>query len=156
MQMAGITDAYYREEEIDFEDRRVVCTLCGTVPAEGAEPQEGAAVARRVWHLALNQGGRCAMLSTKAAMDPYDETGEGAVNDAREPWICMDEDDLDDVWRSFFPTARHLALMRKLRAAVRIVAPLLGLYKAVLEKTYAPSGAGYKRARDNFEAHRRA
>ena len=113
-------------------------------------------MARRAWHLALNQGGRCAMLSTKAAIDPDDETGEGAENDAREPWICMDEEDLDDVWPEFFPTARHLALMRKLRAAARIVAPLLGLYKAVLEKTYAPSGAGYKRARDNFEAHRQA
>ena len=96
------------------------------------------------------------MLSTKAAMDPDDETGEGAENDAREPWIYMDEEDLDDVWPEFFPTARHLALMRKLRAAARIVAPLLGLYKAVLEKTYAPSGAGYKRALDDFEAHRQA
>ena len=28
--------------------------------------------------------------------------------------------------------------------------------KAVLEKTYAPSGAGYKRALDDFEAHRQA
>ena len=160
LQMAGITDAYYRAmdevmDEEEIEDRQVF-TLCGTEAEEGAEPQEGAAVARRAWHLALNQGGRCAMLSTKAAIDPDDETGEGAENDAREPWICMDEDDLDDVWRSFFPTARHLALMRKLRAAALIVAPLLGLYKAVLEKTYAPSGAGYKRARDDFEAHRQA
>ena len=89
-------------------------------------------------------------------LDPDDETGEGAENDAREPWIYMDEEDLDDVWPEFFPTARHLALMRKLRAAARIVAPLLGLYKAVLEKTYAPSGAGYKRARDDFEALRQA
>ena len=134
-------------------------TVCGTEAEEGAElqeGQEGAAVARRAWHLALNQGGRCAMLSTKAAMDPDDETGEGAEKDAREPWIYMDEEDLDDVWPEFFPTARHLALMRKLRAAARIVAPLLGLYKAVLEKTYAPSGAGYKRARDDFEALRQA
>jgi hypothetical protein len=46
--------------------------------------------------------------------------------------------------------------VRKLRAVARIVAPLLGLYKAVLEKTYAPSGAGYKRAHDDFEAHRQA
>lgn len=68
----------------------------------------------------------------------------------------MDEDDLDDMWPSLFPTARHLALMRKLRAAARIVAPLLGLYRVVLEKTYAPRGAGYKRARDDFEAHRQA
>ena len=69
----------------------------------------------------------------------------------------MDEEDLDDVWPSFFTTARHLALMRKLRAVARIVAPLLGLYKAVLEKTYAPSGAGYTRAHDaDFEAHRQA
>ena len=96
------------------------------------------------------------MLSTNAAMDPDDETGEGEENDVREPWICMDEDDLDDVWPTFYPTVRHLALMRKLRAAARIVAPLLKLYKAVLEKTYAPSGAGYKRALDEFDAHRQA
>jgi hypothetical protein len=158
--MAGITKAFQREhwEGEKYEEGQVF-TVCGTEPEEGAElqeGQEGAAVARRAWHLALNQGGRCAMLSTKAAMDPDDETGEGAENDAREPWIYMDEEDLDDVWPSFFPTARHLALMRKLRAAARIVAPLLGLYKAVLEKTYAPSGAGYKRARDDFEAHRQA
>ena len=49
--------------------------MCSTEP-EDDEPQEGAAVARRAWHLALNRGGRCAMLSTKAAMDPDDETGE--------------------------------------------------------------------------------
>ena len=48
------------------------------------------------------------------------------------------------------------AHVRKLGAVARIVAPLLGLYKAVLEKTYAPSGAGYKRAHDDFEAHRQA
>ena len=72
---------------------------------------------------------------TKAAIDRDDETGEGAENDARELWICMDEEDLDDVLPSFLTPARHLALMRNLRAAARIVAPLLGLYKAVLEKT---------------------
>ena len=99
-----------------------------------------------MWHLALSWGGSVRLLSTKAAVDPDDETGEGEENDAREPWICMDEDALDDVWPSFYPTTRHLALMRKLRAAARIVAPLLGLYKAVLEKTYAPSGAGYGKA----------
>ena len=160
LQVAGLTDVYHMHERKKYEEEiehRLVFTVCSTEPDErGVEPQEGAAVARRAWHLALNQGGRCAMLSTKAAIDPDDETGEGAENDAREPWICMDEEDLDDVWPEFFPTARHLALMRKLRAAARIVAPLLGLYKAVLEKTYAPSGAGYKRARDDFEAHRQA
>ena len=148
---ADIAQAYYRHDE-DIE----VFTLCGTEPQEGAEPQESAAVARRMWHLALSWGGSVRLLSTKAAVDPDDETGEGEENDAREPWICMDEDALDDVWPSFFPTPRHLALMRKLRAAARIVAPLLGLYKAVLEKTYAPSGAGYKRALDEFDAHRQA
>ena len=160
LQVAGLTDVYHMHERKKYEEEiehRLVFTVCSTEPDErGVEPKEGAAVARRAWHLALNQGGRCAMLSTKAAMDPDDETGEGAENDAKEPWICMDEEDLDDVWPEFFPTARHLALMRKLRAAARIVAPLLGLYKAVLEKTYAPSGAGYKRARDDFEAHRQA
>ena len=53
------------------------------------------------------------------------------------------------------PTVRHLALMRKLRAVVPVLR-LLGLYKSVLEKTYAPSGAGFKRAHDNFDAHRQA
>ena len=63
-----------------------------------------------------------------------------------------------DLWLSAkgMPTVRQLALMRKLRAAARIVAPLLGLYKSVLEKTYAPSGAGFKRAHDDFDAHRQA
>ena len=153
LQMSGIKQAYYSNEE-DIE----VFTLCGTEPQETVEPQEGAAVARRIWRLAINCGGSVRLLSAKAAMDPDNETGEGEEfeSDAKEPWIIMDEDDLDDVWHSFYPTARHLALMRKLRAAARIVSPLLGLYKSVLEKTYAPSGAGYKRALDDFDAHRQA
>ena len=62
-----------------------------------------------------------------------------------------------DLWLSAkgMPTVRHLALMRKLRAVVPVLR-LLGLYKSVLEKTYAPSGAGFKRARDDFDAHRQA
>ena len=143
---------------MEGEHQHQVFTLCGTKPQENAEPQEGAAVARRMWRLAINWGGDVRLLNTKSAMEPANETGEGEEleSDAKEPWIIMDEDDLDDVWHSFYPTARHLALMRKLRAAARIVSPLLGLYKSVLEKTYAPSGAGYKRALDDFDAHRQA
>ena len=70
-----------------------VFTVCGTEPEEqGVDPLEGAAVARRAWYLALNQGGRCAMLSprTKAAMDPDDETGVRArrTTPESELWIC--------------------------------------------------------------------
>ena len=62
-----------------------------------------------------------------------------------------------DLWLSAkgMPTVRHLALMRKLRAVVPVLR-LLGLYKSVLEKTYAPSGAGFKRAHDDFDARRQA
>ena len=89
------------------------------------------------YHAQVRRGGKVVSLGSFATVE------EAALCIARSP-------------EGQEAAARRLALIRKLRAAARIVATLLGLYKAVLEKTYAPSGAGYMRARDDFEAHRQA
>jgi hypothetical protein len=63
LQTAGITKTFQRENwEGETYEEGQVFTVCGTEPEEqGVDPLEGAAVARRAWYLALNQGGRCAI-----------------------------------------------------------------------------------------------
>ena len=108
--------------------------------------REGAAIARRLWRAGRSRGGHT--LPT-----PHGETNAALHGFS---WMIMpDEAAMHGLWTATFlhPSARHLALMRKLQLASRVAAPFLQLHKESLEKLYAPSGAGYKRARDEFESH---
>ena len=110
--------------------------------------REGAAVARRLWHAGLSRGGT--VLSRESGHRP--PQGLQAFTWMRMP----DEAAMDGLWTATFlhPSSRHLALMRTLRTAARAAAPLLALHREAIERSYAPSGAGYKRAREEFELHR--
>ena len=152
---------------INNEDDYSLCVLLST-PCHAlgyefvGEPSEGAAVARRLWNTALNLGGsvrpqprRALRLQKSYYQGGRIHTGEPLSVVKGLVWMRMpDEDAMNELWcrEHVMPSARLLALMRKLRAAASVAGKLVVLYKAVLEKSYAPSGAGYKRAREDFEA----
>ena len=120
--------------------------------------QEGAAIARRLWRAGLSRGGSVLSQATSGVLPGATPQGTALQHAALQgfTWMRMpSEGAMDGLWTATFlhPSARHLALMRKLLTASRVAAPLLSLHKEAIEKSYAPSGAGYKRAREEFESH---
>ena len=92
------------------------CGLAGTAGhvdgykiGEGSsvyEPQQSAAVAHRLWRLAIERGGSVVSISPKEGGRKEDLEG-GSAN---EPWIRMPQAALDDLWSSEVrPAASKLA-----------------------------------------------
>jgi hypothetical protein len=127
-----------------------IVLLGASIDSRNDDLHEGAAIARRLWHAGLSRGG--------TVLREPDHAADGAPQGLQGfTWMRMpDEAAMDGLWMATFlhPSSRHLALMRTLRTAARIAAPLLSLHREAIERSYAPSGAGYKRAREEFESHR--
>jgi len=150
--MLKIGGDIYGSEDMIFILLSTPCEAHGS--RDAGEPQEGQGIARRLWHAALCRGGS---VTTRAKKFRCSGSRLARVKDLT--WMRMPgRRVMDALWTEYMlcPPPRHLALMRKLRAASSIVAPLLKLYEEVREKAYAPDGAGYKRARDEFESHQQA
>jgi len=98
----------------------------------------GFAVARNMWRAAGVRGGT-----------PTHTTLDVGL------WMTMpDNYSFRAVWRDSVlgASVRHLTLMRTWRGVFRAVLSLLALLKLAMERSYSPGGAGYKRARAEFEA----
>ena len=128
-----------------------VVLLGASIDPRHDDLHEGAALACRLWQAGLSRGGLVLRGGPYNAADGAPEGLQGFT------WMRMpDEEAIDGLWTPTFlhPSSRHLTLMRKLRTAARVAAPLLSLHREAIERSYAPSGAGYKRAREEFESHR--
>lgn len=127
-----------------------IVLLGASIDSHNDDLHEGAAIARRLWRAGLSRGG--------AVLRGSDHAADGAPQGLQGfTWMSIpDEAVLNGLWTATFlhPSSRHLALMRTLRTAARVAAPLLSLHREAIERSYAPSGAGYKRAREEFESHR--
>ena len=120
-----------------------IVLLGASIDPRNDDLHEGAAIARRLWHAGLSRGG--------TVLREPDQGPQGFT------WMRVpDEAAMDGLWTATFlhPPSRHLALMRTLRTVARVAAPLLSLHREAIERSYAPSGAGYKRAREEFESFR--
>lgn len=115
LQMVGLTGAYHAHQEEENFDVLVPCGTLETADVDGVEPQESEAVAKRLWGLATDRGGSLVLLSPKEGGRNADVENDG---DAKEPWIRMSQDDLDDLdelWSEVNPTAAQLAAERAAR-----------------------------------------
>ena len=120
-----------------------IVLLGASIDPRNDDLHEGAAIARRLWHAGLSRGG--------TVLREPDQGPQGFT------WMRVpDEAAMNGLWTATFlhPPSRHLALMRTLRTVARVAAPLLSLHREAIERSYAPSGAGYKRAREEFESFR--
>ena len=120
-----------------------IVLLGASIDPRNDDLHEGAAIARRLWHAGLSRGG--------TVLREPDQGPQGFT------WMRVpDEAAMNGLWTATFlhPSSRHLALMHTLRTVARVAAPLLSLHREAIERSYAPSGAGYKRAREEFESFR--
>lgn len=102
VQLAGLADAHawQRYEGDPYFDVLIPCGTAETADVSDVEPQESAAVANRLWDLAIRRGGSTVMLSAKEGGRKRFSSVSQEDLDTEEPWIRMPEDALDRLWSS--------------------------------------------------------
>jgi hypothetical protein len=116
VQFSGLAQARLKHRYEGNFDAFVPCGLAGTAghvdgykigeDSSVYEPQQSAAVAHRLWRLAIERGGSVVSISPKEGGRKEDLEG-GSAN---EPWIRMPQAALDDLWSSEVrPAASKLA-----------------------------------------------